>query len=130
MNRGAVVWLAVSLGGCAVPSLLPQTDVYNLPREAQLAYEGGDDQQTEKLMQSLLRAAPNDAETWFRLGNLYARSNRYADAEDAFQHALLLKPSDARAWHNVGIVHIRQATQAMLQAQALAGDDEIGRAHV
>jgi cytochrome c-type biogenesis protein CcmH/NrfG len=98
-------------------------DPYALQREAEAAWQGSDDTRTETLLRALLRAAPNDAESWFRLGNLMARQERYEDAADAYQRCLMLKSSDARAWHNLGRVRLRQASVALLQAKALAGDD-------
>lgn len=111
--------------GCA---LLPQGDIYELHRNAQLAYTAEEDGRAETLLLGLARAAPNDPETWFYLGNLYARTSRPQQAVEAYQKSLMLNSTDARVWHNVGIVRIREAWAAFIQAQALVNADEPLRA--
>ncbi|WP_269532030.1 tetratricopeptide repeat protein [Chitinimonas sp. BJYL2] len=97
-------------------------------RDAEAAYQDGDDVRSEKLLQALLRTAPNDAETWFRLANLYARSDRPEQATEAYQRSLMLNPADSRAWHNLAVVRLRQAQAALTQAHATAGEDDTLRA--
>jgi tetratricopeptide (TPR) repeat protein len=106
------------LGGCAS---LPagQNNVYETQQQAQLAYNGGDDVGAENLLLGLVRAVPNDAETWLTLGNLYARSNRPDQAAEAYQKVLMLNRGDPRAWHNMGIVRLRQAWAAFILAYDL-----------
>ena len=89
MKRAAVLPLVLLLGGCA---MLPGDtgNLYELRRDAQLAYTGGEDQRAEKLLVGLTRAVPNDAEAWFYLGNLYARTNRPELATQAYQKSLML----------------------------------------
>ena len=113
--------LLLVISGC---STTPQGDVYDLRRQAQQAYSAEEDQRSETLFLGLARAAPNDPETWFYLGNLYARTNRPDLAIDAYQKSLMLKSVDPRPWHNIGIVRIRQAWAAFIQAEALAPTDD------
>jgi cytochrome c-type biogenesis protein CcmH/NrfG len=98
-------------------------DVYARQRDAVQAYESGGDARAEMLLQGLLRVSPNDPENWFRLGNLYARTDRPKQAVEAFEHSLMLRTSDARVWHNLAVVRIRQAQAAVAQANAAAIDD-------
>jgi Flp pilus assembly protein TadD len=91
-------------------------DVYEMHQSALLAYESGADARAEALYQGLARSAPNDPETWLRLGNLYARSNRPDKAADAYERGLLLAPGDARLWYNLGIIRQRQAHAAFIMA--------------
>ncbi|MDN3578969.1 tetratricopeptide repeat protein [Chitinimonas viridis] len=115
------------LAGCsAMPAAITgdAADAYAMHREAEAAHQEGDDVKSERLLQGLLRVAPNDAETWFRLANLYARSDRPEQAAEAYQRSLMIKPHDARAWHNLGVIRQRQAAAAMMQAHSLAADDE------
>jgi Flp pilus assembly protein TadD len=99
------------------------TDVYQQQADAVAAYEGGTNARAEQLLDGVLRVAPNDAENWFRLGNLYARTDRPDQAVDAFQKSLMLRNNDARVWHNLSVVRLRQAQAALAQANALAVDD-------
>ncbi len=110
------------LGGC---SMLPkeQVNLYDMRRDAQVAYENNEDARAEKLLVGLTRAVPNDGETWFYLGNLYARTNRPEEATHAYQNALLLNSKDARAWHNIGVVRLREAWAAFIQANDLTPPD-------
>lgn len=103
------------VSGCSSPTVIGG-DVFDLHNSAVLAYESGQDAKAEALYQGLARAAPNDPETWLRLGNLYARSNKPDDAADAYQHALLLNPNDNRVWYNLGVIRQRQAHAAFIRA--------------
>ena len=120
MARGLIASAALLLlCACSTPTVIGG-DVFDLHRNAVLAYESGEDAKAEALYQGLARAAPNDAETWLRLGNLYARSNKPDDAADAYQHALLLNRNDQRVWYNLGVIRQRQAHAAFIQANQLA----------
>ncbi len=103
--------------------LAGEADVYARQQDAVAAYEEGANARAEQLLQGVLRAAPNDPENWFRLGNLYARTDRPEQATEAFHKALMLRQSDARIWHNLAVVRIRQAQAALAQANAAAVDD-------
>jgi len=117
----------VPLAGCGASTAMQvfdsDPDVITINREAQLAYEGGENAKAEALYKSLVRKMPNDADTWFRLGNLYARSNRPDEAANAYQRSLLADSGNARAWHNLGVIRLRQAWASMLQAQELLKPD-------
>jgi Flp pilus assembly protein TadD len=111
---------ALLLAGCAsavMQKIDNDPDVITINREAQLAYEGGENAKAEALYKSLVRKMPNDAETWFRLGNLYARANRPDEAANAYQRALIADNANPRAWHNLGVIRLRQAWASMMQAQ-------------
>jgi Flp pilus assembly protein TadD len=134
MNARALAAVALALSavltaGCAtavsgvIQSLDKDPDLLSINQEAQLAYEGGETAKAETLYRSLARRMPNDAETWLRLGNLYARSNRPDEAASAYHHALMADNAEARAWHNLGVVRLRQAWASLLQAQATVKPD-------
>jgi tetratricopeptide (TPR) repeat protein len=113
---------SLSLSACSV--LQPQAnDVYELREKAQIAYAGEQDDKAEKLLLGLARSAPSEPETWFTLGNLYARTNRPDQAVDAYQKALMLNSTDAKVWHNLGVVRVRQAWAAFAQSYALTKDN-------
>lgn len=109
----------LGLGGCN--TILPQpSDLFQLNNEAQLSYESGEDAKAEAQLKALARAVPQDFEVWFRLGNLYARSNRPDAAADAYQRALSINSAEARAWHNLGVVRLRQGWAAMVQSYSFS----------
>lgn len=117
------VSLLALLSACSTPTVIGG-DVFDLHRNAVLAYESGEDARAEALYQGLTRAAPNDPETWLRLGNLYARSNKPDDAADAYQQALLLNPNNHRVWYNLGVIRQRQAHAALIQANMLSEQND------
>ena len=122
--RAYTAMALLALAGCtttvatAIKALDNEPDLITINREAQLAYESGEDAKAEVLYRSLVRRMPNDSETWLRLGNLYARSNHADEAANAYQKALIANNGDPRAWHNLGVVRLRQAWAAMLQAHS------------
>jgi len=118
MKRLLLLLPILLLSGCA---MLPAQhgDLYDMQRDARAAYEGNENERAEKLLLGLVRAVPNDAETWFYLGNLYARTNRPDEAVDAYQKSLMLNRGDPRAWHNLGIVRLRQAWAAFIRTADL-----------
>jgi cytochrome c-type biogenesis protein CcmH/NrfG len=99
-------------------------DVYAQRSEAQIAYEGQQDDRAETLLVGLTRSAPSDPDTWFTLGNLYARTGRPEQAVAAYQKALMLNSTDARVWHNLGVVRTREAWAAFIQSYALVKDND------
>lgn len=124
MKRTALFLLSILLlGGCSVLSM-ESGNLYDMRRDAQVAYAGGQDERAEKLLIGLTRAVPNDAEAWFYLGNLYARTNRPEQATQAYQKSLMLNSGDARAWHNIGVVRVREAWAAFIQAHNLSKTDD------
>jgi tetratricopeptide (TPR) repeat protein len=117
MSTAFAAGCTTAVGG-AIRAFDDEPNLVTINQEAQLAYEGGETAKAEALYRSLARRMPNDAETWLRLGNLYARSNRPDEAASAYQRALMADNSEARAWHNLGVVRLRQAWASLLQAQA------------
>lgn len=120
----ATLSIALCLAGCGSLMPLSTENALDMQRNALLAYDSGEDAQAEALFVGLLRVSPNDAETWLRLGNLYARSGRPDNAADAYQRALLLTPNDDRLWYNLGVIRQRQAHAAYIQAQQLSKPGE------
>jgi predicted Zn-dependent protease len=118
------------LNGCGAFSDDQYGNIYDLRREAQLAYGASEDERAEKLLLGLSRAAPNDPETWLYLGNLYARTNRPEQANNAYQKSLMLNNGDPRAWHNMGVVKLREAWAAFIQAFNASKPDEALHAKV
>lgn len=118
--------LLLALGGCGsiqLPAALSaaperEIDLMSLNRDAQLAAESGETAKAEALYKSLVRRMPNDADTWLRLGNLYARNNKPDEAVSAYHRALIINGADAKAWYNLSVIRMRQAWAAMLQVQA------------
>lgn len=118
---GAVALMLAA--GCASDPLSPD-ELHEMSRTAVLSYESGEAAKAEALYRGLARAAPYNPETWLRLGNLYARTNRPEEAASAYQRSLQLNPGDARTWYNLGLVRQRQAYILFLQANHLTDKDD------
>lgn len=115
---------AVVLAGCAAGAgqggalvQSPQGGDTDLLTRAQFGPNDGEAARTETLYISVLRRVPNEAETWYRLGNLYANNNRPDPAAAAYGRALLADNGNARAYHNLAVIRLRQAYAALLQGQ-------------
>jgi cytochrome c-type biogenesis protein CcmH/NrfG len=113
--------LAVSLAclsGCANrPSGERSADPAELRATAQHAYRAGDLITAEGLLREALQLRAEDADSWFLLGNIYLRTRQYAAAERAYREAARWKPEQQQIWHNLAVIHIRQATQTLLEGQ-------------
>jgi len=124
-TNGARAWCAllcgVLLAGCT--TLGEHKDIYTLSKEAEIAFDNQEDAKAEQLYKGLVKQAPNDAENWFRLGNLYARTNHPDQAVETYQHALMLDGNNPKIWHNLGVVRLRQAWASLMQAEILAPPD-------
>jgi len=120
----AAAVIALGAGCAGTESRSTGEELVRMQREAQAAFDSGENARAEILYKGLTRAMPNDAETWFRLGNLYARSNNPDQAVNAYLTSLSLNGTNARAWHNLGIVRLRQAWAALLRANGLTSGKE------
>lgn len=50
-----------------------------------------------------VRANPNSAEAWFRLGEYHRKGDIRSNALEAYQKAIELKPNYAEAFHGIGL---------------------------
>lgn len=120
------VFLLIFISGCASTNekSAHSNDLSELHREAQLAYDNGDDARAELIYKRLTMLGKQDAETWLRLGNIYARNNKSQSAEEAYRTSLLINDSDPRTWNNLGIVLLRQSWISLIQANSLSNPKE------
>ncbi|HEY6509202.1 MAG TPA: hypothetical protein VIY56_14370 [Vicinamibacterales bacterium] len=119
--RTTAVALCAAVAACGgMETRSTGEDLVRMQQEAQAAFDSGEDARAETLYKGLTRAMPNDPETWFRLGNLSARTNNPDQAVHAYLASLSLNGTNARAWHNLGVVRLRQAWAALLRANGQA----------
>ncbi|MCS3903018.1 tetratricopeptide (TPR) repeat protein [Methylohalomonas lacus] len=120
------------LGGCQPQNLRPDatasettaTNTQELREKAVQAYNKGDWETAERAYVQLTEQVPKEADSWFRLGNIYARQGRPADAIAAYQETLVRKPKHAKAWHNMGIVQLRQASNSFMYLEDVTEPDD------
>ena len=115
----AIMLCVIGAGCSGLETRSAGEDLVKMQQEAQAAFDSGENARAETLYKGLARAMPNDAETWLRLGNLYARTDNADQAVNAYLTSLSLNGADPRAWHNLGIVRLRQAWAALLRANTL-----------
>lgn len=58
----------------------------------------GQTQESMELLEKACRFDPQNADTQFRLGTIYDRTKRFADAARSFEQVLKTNSNDARAW--------------------------------
>jgi tetratricopeptide (TPR) repeat protein len=119
------------LAGCSAPSVRKptptETGLLEIQRLGDSAYEEGNLLDSEKHYSVLVREIPAEAQNWFRLGNVYARTQRPDAAVAAYREAVVRNPKLTKAWYNMGIVQLRQAVNSFgeLEIYAGSGDDAL-----
>lgn len=120
IRPGIALMVACICTGCA--SLMVNRagmDAYGTQRQAMEAYGEGENSKAEAQFVALLRDVPNDSQTWFYLGNVYARTDRPEQAVDAYLKSLMLDRSAPKTYYNLGVIRLRQAQAAFIQAYGL-----------
>jgi tetratricopeptide (TPR) repeat protein len=84
-------------------------------QRADTAYAKQNWREAEGIYQRLTTAVPNDPYPWFRLGNVYAKTDRWDFARSAYREALKRNADHHKALHNFALVNLMQAKE-MLQA--------------
>lgn len=103
------------MSGCASQQIDPEYDAYKLGNEATIAYKNKNWKVAEKKLSLLISVSPGTVETWFMLGNLYARTSRPDKAIAAYKEAVLRRPGYEKAWRNLGIVSLRKTTHLYIE---------------
>ena len=108
-----VVLLMSNLSGCNAIALkesedTPKKDLLALKKEADIAYLNDDMETSAKHYETLVREIPGEASYWFRLANIYVRTNRPDAAIDLYREAVIRDPKFSKAWYNLGIVQLKQ----------------------
>ena len=108
-----VLGLLFLCSGCVVPSKTLES--HDARAAASTSYIQRDYVKAEPAYKELTQKEPNNPDNWFRLGNIYANTQRYDLAIGAYKQATNIQPSLSQAWHNLGVVYMRQAGNAFLQ---------------
>lgn len=122
--------LLVINGGCELENVQTAnvetklTDILENQQRAQIAYEEGNWEVASEEYIALTEKTPNDAEVWFRLGNVFARMQRPDDAITAYRTAIARNPKNAKIWHNLGIIQLRQASSTFVEMQKYVDEDD------
>ncbi len=111
--QAAILIGLLSLTACATNNQKKTEEQANLNlieirEQADIAYRDDDLVTSEKNYEILIKELPEEAEHWFRLGNIYVRTNRPYAAISLYQEAVIRDPKFAKAWYNMGIVQLKQ----------------------
>ena len=110
--------------GTAVIRQNTEADRVRTEMLASAAYANTDWLTSEKHYSELIRSGPEQALHWYRLGNIYAYTNRPDAAIVAYREAIRLQPEMAEAWYNLGIIQLKQSAWSLGQLQLHAGEDQ------
>ncbi len=134
--RCVLISTLIALAGCeTLPT--PRLSAAKTPEDnAALALRADRDYQrddwaaAEAGYQRMTELAPDNAEHWFRLGNIYLHTNRIGDAVRMYGKALERDEAHLGAWHNLGMAQMQLAARsfAELQAKSPTGDPAANRA--
>ena len=114
MNKTIIVLLLLTnLSGCNLTGVketeeTPKVDFLALKEEADFAYLNNDMVTSERNYKILVQEIPGEALFWFRLANVYVRTNRPDAAISLYREAVIRDPEFSKAWYNLGIVQLKQ----------------------
>ena len=117
---------AAFLLGCesAPPREQAQLDLESVHAQAEQAYTDERWTEAERHYVVLVENVPREAEYWFRLANIYARTERPELAVRAYRDVLVRDAEHAKAWFNMGVVQLRQAANSFLNMKVHIADDD------
>ena len=119
---------APSAASVSAAAASPQRDPKVMAQAAATAYAAHRWADSERLYTELVTREPDQVEAWFKLGNLYARSQRPDYAVRAYREVLSREPHHVRALHNLGMVQLRDAAASFEQLENVgAADDPLVR---
>ncbi len=109
---------AAAASGCAAQlgNGTRTVQVLQMKTRAEQAYAAGDRATALASYEAYVRAMPEDAAAWTRIGNLHLMANEPEPAEQAYRRALEINRGDTEALHNLALIRLRQA-HATMQAE-------------
>ncbi|MCG9747747.1 tetratricopeptide repeat protein [Shewanella sp. Isolate8] len=127
-----IVAITALLGACSSTPQKPEhkgnEQIMAIQSQAEQAYKLAMLDQAESLYLEVLKSVPNYAPAWFRLGNIYTRTNRHEAAIAAYRRCIELEPNNQKAWYNMGLVRIKQSTNVLNTASSQGdADSAVGR---
>ncbi len=112
-----VLQTACAGGPGARDKAVAEVDLFQVRQAAEASYAAKDYAESEKQYTLLVKKVPVEAENWFRLGNIYARSGRPDQAIAAYREALVRAPDHSKAWFNMAILQLRIAANSLTEMQ-------------
>jgi len=100
------------------------SDIIQLEQTAKKAYLDEDWATAEEAYKKLTLQLPGEVEPWFRLGNIYARTNNLDAAVATYREALIRDPKNSKIWHNLGVIQLKQAANTFLEMQQYTEEND------
>ena len=136
LNLLLSISLISSLAGCNVITTKPdantnetdtrteEVDLISLRQQADTAYSNNELNTSAVLYEKLIRRVPEEPEHWFRLANIYVRTNRPQEAIDLYREALVRDPKFSKAWYNLSIVQLKQTAYNLNEMLIYTNEDD------
>lgn len=99
-------------------------DYFALKADAEKAYKKKDYKTAEKKYLKISKGVARDPDAWFKLGNIYARTQRPNLAVRAYKEAIVRDTKHTKAWNNLAVVYLRQALNAYTSMVTHADADD------
>ena len=103
---------------CNVKNTMPgpeaKIDESALKKIAATAYDNEAWKDVIRYYKQLTKKFPNNAESWYRIGNAYTQLNQTRFAVDAYQKALAIDSSNSKILHNMGVVQLQESTRTFI----------------
>ena len=118
----AFACLLIAAAGCTQQTTKSEPTPVNLAETHRLAAESYKEQnweESEKHYRILTQKSPVEAEPWFKLGNIYARTLRIDFAIGSYRETLVRDPQHIKAWHNMALIQLRQADKSYEELELL-----------
>ncbi len=131
--RTSIVFIIITLihlAGCNLQNIKSdkpspsQTNIAELEEMARAAYRNKDWETSEEAYKHLTLQTPYEVEPWFRLGNIYAQTDRLDGAVEAYRQALLIEPENTKVLHNLGVIQLRQAANTFLEMRQYTEEND------
>lgn len=119
MRALIIVSLLLNLSACNMSGVkevneeTTQIDLIDVQTKTDAAYQNDDLVESEKGYQILVNERPEFAQNWFRLANVYVRTNRPAAAINLYREAVIRNPKYAKAWYNLSVVQLKQTAYSL-----------------
>lgn len=90
---------------------------------AERSYDQGLLSDAEQQYRQITLSHPDYYEAWFKLGNIYTRTDQLPAAVLAYEECTRREPEELRCWNNLAIARLKQSIQVLEQgkSQLVAG---------
>lgn len=99
-------------------------DLKEIKLRADTAYENDNLEASAKDYEILIKEMPLEALHWFRLANIYVRTNRPQLAIQLYREAVIRDPEFSKAWYNLSVIQLKQTAYSLTEMLAYTKEDD------